>query len=178
MHPSRFVAPWSMLLAALGVCLADHAIGASNPVISFDLTQSQFTATGNATFIFDGTVTNNSGTALNASDFFFNFSAFDPTAINPIQELGVSSDFSIPNGGTSAAVDLFDITFTAPSHSHVFPVIVQLEDINNDLSAPQTIEIAFKGATTGVPEPDTPVLLGSALIALLVSARCGGGRAP
>jgi hypothetical protein len=169
--PSRCIACLRGLAAASGLWLAASTVCAGNPLISFDLTQPQFTATGNGTFTFTGTVTNDSGMTLNASDFFFNFSGFNATAVDPAQDLGVVSEFALANGGTSATVSLFDVTFTKPGAAQMFPILVQLEDINNDLSAAQTVTIAFRGTTAGAPETPTLLLFSSAMIALGLRAR-------
>jgi hypothetical protein len=89
--------------------------------------------------MFDGTVTNNLGGALNATDFFFNLFGFDPASVNPIHDLGVASDFLIPNGTTFRVVALFDVILGVVPAGSSFPVDVVLQDINSDLSITQTV---------------------------------------
>jgi hypothetical protein len=93
--------------------LLGAACRANADPISFHLTSIQITTMSGATATFDGTVTNDSGVALNASDFFFNFLGFDPVSVNPIQDLGVTTDFLIPNGTTTSVVALFDVMLGA-----------------------------------------------------------------
>jgi len=145
--------------------------------ISFTVSDTTLTTTSGGTVTFEGTVTNDSGGDLNASDFFFNFFGYDPTSVNPIQDLGVSTDFLIPNGSTSATVDLFDVTLGAVPSGSSFPIEVQLEDINGDLSAVETVTVDVESAAGGggssggsgpvpAPEPGSFVLLCAGLLGL------------
>ncbi len=126
--------------------------------ISFTVLNTELAGPPGGTVTFDGTVTNDSGAALNASDFFFNFFGFDPTSLTPIQDLGITKDFPILNGETSANVALFDVQFSASPSASSFPIQVQLEDINSDLTATQTVTVSLSGAHT-TPEPSTILLL-------------------
>jgi hypothetical protein len=141
--------------------------------ISVQISNSALTIVSGGTVTFDGTVTNASGSDLNASDFFFNFFAFDPTAVNPTQDLGVATDFPIPNTSTSPVVALFDISLGAAAPGSTFSVEFQLEDINGDQSSTQTVTVSVPGSTP-VAEPATSVLLLAsfcALAAILVKFR-------
>jgi hypothetical protein len=132
--------------------------------ISFQLQNLVQTAVSGGDAIFEETVTNQSGTDLDASNFFFNFSAFDFVSVNPVQGLGVA-DFTIANGTTSGVVDLFEVFVGIAPPGSDFPIDVQLEDALTDLSAVQTVTVSVPG-TPSVPEPHTlPVML--FLIALL-----------
>jgi hypothetical protein len=122
-------------------------------LILFSLSDTTLNATSGGNVVFDGTVTNNSGTDLNASDFFFNFSGYDFTSVFPNQDLGVSSDFLIPNEMTSPTVALFDVTLADVPDGTSFPIQVQLEDVNNDLSATQTVTVSVSSGATAAPEP-------------------------
>jgi hypothetical protein len=150
-----------------GACLAPSAFGDG---ISFQLSESTLTGTSGGTVTFTGTVTNNSGVDLNASDFFFNFFGFDPAALNPNQDLGVSSDFSIPDGTTSGLVALFDVTLGSVSDGASFPLGALLEDINGDLSDSQVVTLSTSGPPPPPPppvsEPSTFLLLASAVVAV------------
>jgi hypothetical protein len=121
-------------------------------IISFSLSATTLEGTSGGNLMFDGTVTNNSGSDLNASDFFFNFSGYDFMSVFPNQDLGVSSDFLIPNGTTSPIVALFDVTVADVPDGTSFPIQAQLEDVNNDLSATQTVTVSLSPGTA-VPEP-------------------------
>jgi hypothetical protein len=118
-----------LAVGAIGAMLLGAASRTKADPISFDLTSSQITTTSGSTLTFDGTVTNNSGGALNATDFLFNFFGFDPASVNPIQHLGVASDFLIPNGTTSRMVALFDVILGVVPAGSSFPVDVVLQDI-------------------------------------------------
>ena len=106
--------------------------------------------TSGGTVVFEGTVTNDSGANLAASDFFFNFFGFN-RAVTPTQLLG-TPDFALPNGSTSAAVDLFSVTVGAAPNGAKFTIEVSLEDVNSDLSSSQTVSVTVSG-TAVVPEP-------------------------
>jgi hypothetical protein len=143
------------------LCAAPNARADS---ISFGLSASSLTTTSGGTVTFDGTVTNNSGMDLSATDFFFNFTGFDPVSVVTIQDLGLT-DFPIPNGTTSPLVALFDVTLGAVAPGSIFPIDVQLEDVNNDLSAIQTVSVSVPPATPA-PEPSSLLLLGGGLVGL------------
>jgi hypothetical protein len=134
--------------------------------ISFDLTSSSVAIVAGGTITFTGTVTNNSGADLDASDFFFNFFGYDPSSVTPFQDLGVVTDFLIPSGATSFRVPLFDITLVSVSAGPSFPVEVELEDVNNDLSEVQTVTVST--ASTIVPEPRAPWLLAVGLLGIVL----------
>jgi hypothetical protein len=138
--------------------------------ISFQLSSSSLTTTS-GTVTFTGMVTNNSGSALNATDFFFNFNGFDPVSVTPIQDLGVATNFLIPTGTTSAEVALFDVVLGSVVAGSSFPIHVQLEDVNFDLSAMQTATVSVPGGGMPTPEPATLLLLGVGLCGLFVARR-------
>jgi PEP-CTERM motif len=134
--------------------------------IAFQLKANTLTAASNGIATFTGSITNNTGLDLNATDFFFNFFNYDPTSITPNQLLGTSTDFSIGNGTTSSIVDLFNVQLGTVSAGSTFSIEVQLEDANGDLSAIETVDVASGGGGGGgtpTPEPATLVLLGSGL---------------
>jgi hypothetical protein len=157
----RAHARWSKVCYSLGGVLGFlflTATSARADGIAFQLVASTLTAASGGTVTFDGTVTNNTGGDLNATDFFFNFLAFDPTSLNPIQDLGVVTDFLIPNGSTTVDVSLFDVVVGSVSPGSTFTLEVQLEDVNLDASATQTVAITVPG-TQSVPEPPTELFL-------------------
>jgi hypothetical protein len=160
----------TLALGALGAMLLGTASRTNADPISFHLTSDQITTTSGSSVTFDGTVTNDSGGALKASDFFFNFFGFDPVSVNPIQDLGVTSDFLIPNGSMSAGVALFDVTLGSVPSGSIFTIEAQLEDINSDLSAEQTVTVNVPGSVA-TPEPGTIVLFATGLLTIAVSRK-------
>ncbi len=134
--------------------------------ISFSVTDNTLATAAGGTVTFTGTVTNDSGGSLNASDFFFNFFGFDASSVTPVQDLGIVTDFSIPNGSTSGTVSLFDVALSLTLAGSSFPVQVQLEDANGDLSSTQTVTVNVSGVQS-TPEASTLLLIGSGLGGLL-----------
>jgi len=106
---------------------------------------------------------------LNASSFFFIFFGFDPAVVALKQDLGVATDFPIVNGTTSATTALFSVTLGAVAEGASFPIQAQLEDINFDSSAPQTVTVSASVPVTTVPEPSALLLflIGAVLVVLL-----------
>jgi len=187
----------SHLLKLLVLVLLATAFSAS-PLradgISFSLTATTLSTTSGGDVVFTGTVTNDTGGDLNATDFFFNFMGYDSTSVTPNQDLGFASDsasLDIPNTTTSPVVALFDIALGTVSPGSTFPVQVDLEDVNNDLSSIVTVDVTVPGETGGgtgggsgsgsgsgsgggttqAPEPASLLLLGAGLSALLASRR-------
>jgi hypothetical protein len=116
------------LLTVLSLMLWVSPQLAAADVISFQLTSTTVSASAGADVVVFGSVTNNSGAALNASDFFFNFSGFDPSSLTPSQDLGATVDFPIPSGTTSAVVDLFNLAISASPSATSLPIQIQLQD--------------------------------------------------
>jgi len=155
---------------------------ATASAISLQLGSDSLSTQPGGTVTFQGTVTNDSGQDLTASDFFFNFGGYDPAAIDPIQELGTVSDFLIPNGATSPLVTLFDVTVVSSKPGTLqFPFSVQLEDINSDLSATENAVVVSASVAATVPEPATMPLVAVALflagVASWVANRMSGCKA-
>ena len=101
-------------------------------------------------------------TGPECSDFFFNFFGFDPVSVNPIQDLGVLTNFLISSGSTSTLTPLFDVTLNTVPTGSIFPIEVQLEDINSDFSEIVTVNVSVpdgSGTGTTVPEPASFLLL-------------------
>ena len=146
------------LACALGVC-ANNA--AAFP-LTMTINQPNRTGTTGSTESFSGTITNNSGADILASDLFLDFSGFDPKVISLSQLLG-SPDFLLANGASSATVELFKLEVGSnalPGARYVADVFAQ--DGNNppDLSNLLTVSVL-------VPEPNTVALIAIGLLALL-----------
>lgn len=154
----------TLALGAIGTVLLGAASTTKADPISFHLTSIQITTTSGSTVTFDGTVTNDSGGSLKASDFFFNFFGFDPVSVSPIQDLGVASNFLIPNGATSGVVALFDVMLGAVPAGSSFPLDVVLQDTNSDLSTQQGVTVSVSGSVTQTAEPATLLLLTTGLL--------------
>ena len=131
--------------------------------ISFGITNPLQTISSGATVVFQGTITNNSGADLMASDFFFNFFNFNPS-LTPNQLLG-TPDFLIANSTTSPIVDLFSVMVGSLAGGVPLSIDATLEDIFGDVSAEQTVTLTPSVGT--VPEPPTQLLLLSGLAALI-----------
>lgn len=153
----------SFLLAATLAGLIFGVPSAHADSIAFTLSNPYLTTTSGGTVEFDGTVTNGSGQDLNASDFFFNFFAYDLTSVTPNQDFGVVTDFLIPNGSTSGVIDLFTVVLGPVPTGSSFPIDVQLEDVNGDLSTTEIATVSVTGSVA-VPEPSTLLLLGTGVL--------------
>lgn len=110
---------------------------------------------------FGGTITNNSGLDLSSTDFFLNFSGFDPVNVTLDQVLGLTV-FTIPNGTTTPVVDLFTFTLGPSAGPGAYPADVVLEDVLGELSSTQTVTVTI------VPEPGPLSLLAGGLPVLLL----------
>jgi hypothetical protein len=160
------------LVAALAGALLARAVGAP---ISFQLMSTSLDTTSVGTVTFEGTVTNNSGQDLAATDFFFNFPSFDVTSVFPTQDFGINGDSAsllLPSGSTSPTVALFDITLGTVAPNSSFTISVQLQDdtLNSDLSETQNVLVNVPGPGV-TPEPATLLLAGSGLVGALVLRR-------
>jgi hypothetical protein len=67
-------------------------------------------------------------------------------------------------------VALFDVALGTVAPGSIFPILVQLEDVNVDLSATQTATVSVPGGVS-MPEPATFLLLGTGLCGLFVLRR-------
>ena len=122
------------------------------------------------TEVFSGTISNNTGGSLNASDLFLDFGGYDAADVTLAQLLG-APDFMIADGATSSFTDLFqfDLSAAAAVPATFFADVV-VQDSNNDFSDVATVSVRT------VPEPGTFGLAGLALIAAGVSRTAAAAR--
>lgn len=139
-------------------CLADG--------LDVSVTNPSQTASAGQTVVFSGTVTNDTGSDLTATDFFFDFFGYDPE-LDPNQLLGLT-DFSIPDGTTTSIVELFSVTLGSPMGSGSFPVYFVLLDAYADESAVDKVTVVSGNA---VPEPSTILLIAIGLLILSMLPR-------
>jgi hypothetical protein len=142
--------------------------------ISFTVTPSTLNAGPGQTVIFVGQITNTSGNSLNASDLFFNFSNYDFSSIADVTQLLGDPDFALPNNTFSPVTDLFSVTLDSAALPGIFTVDVSLEDVFNDLSATETVDIVNASAVT--PEPSTLLLCSSGTLITLLAAYVSRSR--
>ena len=179
MSTRRTCSPFMKLSVLVFLAMTFSASPLRADGISFTVTSTTLSTTSGGDVVFTGTVTNDTGGDLNASDFFFNFMGYNSAAVTPNQDLGFASDsasLDIPNTMTSPVVALFDVALGAVSAGSTFPIQVQLEDTNNDLSSIVTVDVIVPsgtggGGTTPTPEPASLLLLGAGLSALAVARR-------
>lgn len=169
LHPLLCVHP--ILIGLLLACSlsATQAVRAEPLVLIVN--SSSLTAPPGGTAIFEGTITNNTGVNLNATDLFFNFSGFNAAIVTPTQILG-SPDFILPNGVTSAIISLFSVS-VAPSavFGSASSIDIFLQDIDNNQSNSVTVSIGVSEGTEPIPEPATLLLLGTGLAGATVARR-------
>lgn len=158
------------VFVVLRIALAAVPITGIAQPISFSPSNVVYDVAPGASVSVFGTVTNQSGGALDASDFFFEFTAFDPTNLIPTQILGTTSDFPLPNDTTSPSVDLFTVGL-APTASPgtTYSVDVLLQDINGDVGTDMVMNFVATAATqASVDEPGIGSLALAALFGLAV----------
>jgi hypothetical protein len=158
--------PQRLIYACLAVVLyVSNIAGAFSYVLAID--QPNRISPAGSTEVFKGTITNDSGGNIAASDLFLNFSGFDPGVISLTQLLG-SPDFVIPNGAASPSVDLFRLDFGAsaiPGIAYFADVFVQ--DGSNPPDISKIVTVSVRTGRTGLPEPGTAALIGLALLVVL-----------
>jgi hypothetical protein len=144
---------FTLVLFSQAKCYADSLI--------VSITDPSQSATVGQTDIFDGTVTNDTGSDLDSTDLFFSFFGYDPNLT--VNQLLGSTDFLIPNGETTSVVDLFSVGVGAGAATGDLPVQFALQDINGDLSALDGVTVV-NAPTTTTPEPTSLLLLGIGLV--------------
>jgi len=150
--------PKLALLLAVGL-FASQSLVVATPVIGVTIIDPNRFGPPGVVEDFQGTITNDTNYTLQSTDLFFNFSAYDPVQVSLNQILG-STNFSIAPGATSNIVDLFTFALASTAAAPAFySSDVVLEDVNNDLSAVQSVTVG-----TGTPEPGYMGLMGAGLL--------------
>jgi hypothetical protein len=158
--PTNFAGPCLFL----AMTMLAPAIARATP-LSIQLTPATQSVASGGVAVFEAIITNNSGSTLDAAaDLFLNFDNFNPDILTPTQLLG-TPDFSIPNGTTSAKLDLFSVLVSALPKGGTASIDTVLEDVNGDLSDPTTATIT-PAQTTAAPECGTLLLTGAAFLTL------------
>ena len=159
----------SALIAAVLACNA--AVAHAAP-LSFSVLDRDRVGRPGTDFVFAGSGTNDTGALVRSTDLFFDFGGYDPVAITPVQLLG-TTDVAIPDGTTSALLDLFLVRLEAwatPRQTYFVDAILQ--DVQGSLSDTVTVSIR------ALPEPASATLALLALLAVVRSRRAqrGDGR--
>jgi hypothetical protein len=159
---------WGCALFALVLFTAILAVPAqSQTALTLELTTSSASLSPGGTIVFTGVITNTTGSDLQSTDLFLNFSGFDPNALTLNQILG-STAFDLPNFTFSPTVDLFSVAIAGNAPPGIYSFTVQLEDVNNDLSNSETVNVNVNTSTT--PEPGTFLLFGCGLVPIFLLA--------
>jgi hypothetical protein len=160
MIPSIKLLPY---LAGISLLVATPAFAQ----LTYTVTNINLVAAPGNDATFTGMITNQTGSDLTASEIFFQFSAFNPSVVTPIQLIG-TPDFSLPNFTYSPTVDLFSIALSPTATiGTTYSTDAFITDINGDTG--NDIVVTVKAASpTSADEPDCVPLLVTALgVALL-----------
>ena len=110
------------------------------------------------TYLFEGTVTNNTGAALQASDLFLDFNGYVLGVVSLSQLLGLP-DFALADGATSAVVSLFEFTLAPTAFTRTrYVADVGISDLSGNIS-----HGVFTVSVT-VPEPGSASLVALSLL--------------
>ena len=148
----------------LGCMLLIPTVSVAGPVSFSVFNSAQYTPPGSFV-VFQGTITNDTGSDLAATDLFLNSFGFDPDVVSITQLLG-NPDFTIQTGTTSPLTDLFSFDISnAAAIDTVYFASVYLQDINNNLSNSVAVAIT---ATDPIPEPGTFSVIACGLLVIWV----------
>ena len=146
------------------------------PLLSFSTDQQGVVVSPGQTVSFTGIVTNRTDQSLDSTDLFFNFSNFDITGLNPVQDLG-SDLFTIRSFTFVSGIKLFTIGFADQITAGNFSIDVSLQDVFGNVS--ELMPFAFRvagddsppGPGSSVPEPSTVLLIMAGLAVAMLSRR-------
>jgi hypothetical protein len=157
---SVFLVPVVVVLASLLIA----PMGTRANSLDLAIASTELDAAPGGTVVFTGVITNITGTDLDTTELFFNFSGYDPTNLDVNQILG-STIINLPNFTFSPLTDLFSVGVASEAPLGLYSFQVQLEDINNDVSAVETVSVNVEGSSNTVPEPGSAELMLSGLLA-------------
>jgi hypothetical protein len=150
-------------LLILGCMLFIPAASAAGPISFSVFNPSQYAPPGSVV-VFQGTITNNTGSDLAAADLFLNSFGFDPDVVSITQLLG-NPDFTI-QPGTTTLVSIFNFGISpAAAINSVYFASIFLQDINDNFS--DTVDVSVT-ATDPIPEPGTFILITCGLLLIWV----------
>lgn len=153
----RFALRFSLLVFALSL----SSLTLLAAPIGLSISNPNQTGSAGDTITFQGTITNNSGSDLDSTDFFLDFFGYDPINVSLNQILG-STDFDIPDGTTSPIEDLFSFSLSPTAGPGVYPSQVVLEDDLGDVSDTYTVTVTIS------PEPGSLALLLAGMLGALL----------
>ena len=157
--------PHCVRRAAVALTVSLAAASALAVPLTLNVLDPDRTGPAGATYSFTGSITNNTGSALNASDLFLDFNGFDFGSVSLSQLLG-TPDFVIAAGTTSAVVSLFDFTLAPDGMAGVrYVADVGVSDAIGDLSDSVTVSV------TAIPEPTTTALMALGLAGVALARR-------